>query len=37
MPFAFSVLSPLMSEHNNKGHDEEANVSQEDNYHWSND
>ena len=30
------VLSPLMSVHDHNGHDEEANVSQEDEYHWGN-
>ena len=32
-----SVLSLLMSVHDDNGHNKEANVSQEDQYHWSND
>ena len=30
-----NILSLLVSIHDDNGHDEEANVSQEDEYHWS--
>ena len=30
-----SALSLLMSIHDDNGHDEEANVSQEDQHHWN--
>ena len=33
---AFAMLSFVMSEHDDNGHDEEAGVSQQDDYHWSN-
>ena len=32
-----SVLSLLVFVHDDNGHNKEANVSQEDQYHWSND
>ena len=35
MCFLVSALSLLVSIHDDNGHDEEANVSQEDQYHWS--
>ena len=37
MFLVINVLSLLMSVHDDNGHDEETNVSQEDQYHWSND
>ena len=37
MCFLFHVLSLLVAVHDHNGHDEEANVGYEDEYHWSND
>lgn len=33
--FIIDLLSLLMSTHDDSGHDKEANVSQEDQYHWN--
>ena len=36
MLFIITTLSLLMFVHDDNGHDEETKISQEDQYHWSN-